>query len=88
MDAIQKTLIKAGRKDLAGVYYKRIIGAKKVKGSDIKEMISKGLKKIPDQAFANVLRNLIFTQARINWESTLPVIHKHMPETRNINRKG
>ena len=38
MDAIQKTLIKAGRKDLAKKYYKKITGSIKVSKRDAKEI--------------------------------------------------
>jgi len=39
MDAIQKTLIKAGRKDLAKKYYKKITGLRKPMKSDIDKII-------------------------------------------------
>lgn len=46
-----------------------------------KEFISNNLKLINDQAFANVLREIIF-QSNIEWKDVQLIISRHMPEVK------
>lgn len=47
---------------------------------DAKEFISTNLKLIPDQAFASVLRDIIFS-GNTDWHRAAMSISKWMPET-------
>lgn len=58
----------------------KLITAEDIKNiEETKSFVSKNLKNIEDQAFANVLRDIIFN-SDIDWKDIQLIIERHMPE--------